>query len=162
MGSEREAAGAVDIILDGRASEPMARIEADDRTKRGRVAKFVAIPGGMSNGAASVAIVGQLRNGGTVLLRTSMRLLYAAVDAFRARYGIEADGASPAELSAAAREKIQAAIMVKLIRDREGAEVTIDVAELNAIMGAVAGPTGAEIVYAPDGRSLTIRVTRSE
>lgn len=147
---------AVHIVVDAEATP----LGMGPHVRPGDITHIAALPRGMESGRASAAIVGKLKNGTVVLLQVSLRLLLDAATAFRARYGVEADGKSPAEHNEAMRDRINAALMLSLIGKREGSEVTIDIGELNALMQDTA--LAPEIAYSADGRSLTIRTVRSE
>jgi hypothetical protein len=52
--------------------------------------RLAALPGGMTSGALSIAILVELPDGRAVLAETSWRLLHAAVTALAACYGVPA------------------------------------------------------------------------
>jgi hypothetical protein len=84
-----EQAGAVNIHIDGEGKMGFLQ---HMRVREGRLTDLAALPGGTVGGRASAAIVGKLKDGSYAFIQTSLRLLLDAATAFRARYGVEADG----------------------------------------------------------------------
>lgn len=158
MSEEQEGAvPPVTISIDGEGT--MGFFE-HSRVREGKVTNIAALPRGMVGGRASVAIAGRLKDGSYAFLQTSMRIVLQAFAAFQARYGLEADGNSPASLNTRTRERINTAIMITLIREREGAEVTLNVDELNALMQNT--KIDVEMQFSPDNKHITLRMTRSD
>ncbi len=155
MGSDDR--GEVRVLVDG--GDLYAKLEQHSRIRLGRITHLAAVPGATASGRAAAAFVGRLKDGSVAYLHTPLRLLLAAVSQWRTAYGLEADGQSPGNLNAATRERLQAALMVKLIRDREGSEATFNIDEINSVMQDPA--QNFEVEYHADGKHLTVRATRS-
>jgi hypothetical protein len=147
----------VTVLADGEGA--FTWLQHEKKVREGEVTHLSALPRGMVGGRASVTIVGRMKDGSVALLQTSLRTMLGAQAVWLGHYGPEADGSSP-PLNAATQERLMAALMLKLIKEREGGEVTIDVAQLNAVMQDAS--QGIEMEYAKDGLSLTIRAQRSE
>lgn len=82
----------VKIIIDG-LQEPIPGLPNDRSTVLTADLKSVAVlSDGMQSGRPGVALVGQLADGRTVFMETSLRIFQAAAGAFTGRYG-EDDGA---------------------------------------------------------------------
>ncbi len=130
------------------------------RMREAKVTHLAALPRGMTSGKASVLIMGKLKDGTYAALQTSLRVMLGALALWEATYGIEADGARHPRLNDATRDRINAAMLLALIRDREGSEVTFSVDDLNAL---AQDPTRAvEVQYGADQKSITLRAARSE
>lgn len=130
------------------------------RVRDGKATHIAGLPGGMASGRASVAIVGKLKDGTYALIQTSMRMFLQASAAFLGRYGIEADGNSPAGHNEKTNNRIIAMMVYKMIKEREGSELTLDVDELNAMMQNV--QLDLEVAYSADGKRVTFRTTTSQ
>lgn len=130
------------------------------KVRDGAIAHLAAIPGATAAGLAAFLVVGKLKDGSYVRLVSTLRLGLQAFAAFQGRYGLEADGASPSSMNEATRARLNVAMMLKLIRDREGSEVSFNIDDLNAAMQDAA--QDLEVEYGADGKTLTIRATRSE
>ena len=72
------------VILDGDGCWPDIQ---DNKIIRAVGLQVAALQGGMKGGAPSVAFRIDLEDGQTVIAETSLKLLLAASDLFRARYG---------------------------------------------------------------------------
>jgi hypothetical protein len=130
------------------------------RTRDAKVTHIAALPGGMTSGKASVMIVSRLPDRSYVLQQMSLRLLLQANAVFLGTYGVEADGKSAANHNEATKERINAATLISALRALPGGELTIDVAELNAIMQTP--HMNVEVQYHDDNRRMTIRVGGSD
>lgn len=148
----------VTVHVDGTGTLKGLR-ESKKKLRQGLVSDLAGVPQGMSSGRASVAIVGKLRDGSAAFLEMGMQTLLQAAEAFKARYGIEADGASPAQHSELTRERMNAAVMLLLLRSQEGQEVTFNVDEINALMQS---EHNFELQHHEDGKHITVRACLSE
>jgi hypothetical protein len=79
----------MNIVLDGDGAFPeLAKAKQEGRLVHvSDEMTITALAGGMTSGATSVALIVKLPDGRMVFAETSLRLLLAAADAFRARYG---------------------------------------------------------------------------
>ncbi len=152
-----EPAGAVSVYVDGEGQFDWLK---HFRVRYGRITHLSALPRGMVGGKASVAFIGRLKDGTYAFLETSLRIALNAMTQWEAAYGIEADGSSAKRPTGLTAERLNAAMLIKLIRDREGHEVTYDIEELNAVMQDTT--QAVEIQYGADGKTITFRTTRSE
>ena len=157
MSDSEETGQTVTILVDGEGQFDWIK---HFRMREGKITHLAALPGGMVGGRASVLILGKLKDGSYAFLQTSLRIMLSAFAQWQARYGIEADGAGTPPPNAATRERLNAALLLKLVKDREGQEATFDIEELNAVMQ---NPSqDIEVAYGPDGKTLTIRTKRSD
>lgn len=156
--SDDHVAGRVEVLADGTGA--LASIGQHSRIRRARITHMLALPGGMVGGRASVGIVGRLKDGSYALLETSLRIALLALRQWEAHYGVEADGTAAQAPTGLTAERLNAAMLMQLIRDREGQEVTFEIDALNAVMQDVS--QGVEIEYGKDGKTITVRIGRSE
>ena len=157
MSEDEEAGQAVTILVDGEGKFEWTK---HFRMREGKITHLAALPGGMVGGRASVMVLGKLKDGSYALLQTSLRVMLSAFAQWQAVYGIEADGKGTPPPNAATRERLNAALLLKLVKDREGQEATFNIDELNAVMQDPS--QDIEVAYGPDGKTMTIRTKRSD
>jgi len=91
-------ASLIDLRLDGDAAYPDLPTREVIHLRETTIG-VTALAGGMASGRTSVALRLDLPDGRVVLAETSLRLLLAAADALRARYGAECAMALPEDLT---------------------------------------------------------------
>lgn len=162
MADEQDDGQRVQILVDGEGHFEWLK---HFRVREGKVTHLAALPQGMKPGPggvsrASVAIFGKLKDGSYAYLQTSLRVVLAAFAQWQGAYGLEADGRSPSRMNDITRERLNAALLLKLIDDREGSEVTYSIDEINATMQNVRRTI--EVQYSEDGKHITLRAKGSD
>ncbi len=145
----------VQVYLDGEGRFEWA---SKLKLREGMLTHIAALPRGLSSGRASLVLFAKLQDGTTAFIQSSLLILLQAAKAFEARYGPEADGVSK-PLNEATKERMQAALLVSVIKQLPGAEVTLNVDDVNAVMQ---GTEVAEVVHSEDRKHITFRMARSE
>lgn len=159
--SDEQKTQVVQFVVDGWEEHKKTITNARKGSLRsGDVTKLLALPGATAQGNAALSIVGKCKDGTTVMLGITMRLAMQALTLFRQHFGIEGDGRSPPEHNALTTERLNAAMMIILINEREGSEVTFDIDQINAFMQDT--KLSPEVSFSEDGKKITLRTKRSE